>query len=122
MIRILRRSRSVCVFRPRDCWQILRYWKTYFRKKAREFTGIVKVGRTQLQDAVPMTLEQEFEGFAVALSEDHDSFKESCGICAKSTLGATAIGTGIAADPHYAEAVRNISRRLPGMTSSLHST
>ena len=44
-----------------------------FSKKAREFAGIVKVGRTQLQDAVPMTLEQEFEGFAVALAEDHAS-------------------------------------------------
>ena len=46
-----------------------------FHKKAREFTGIVKVGRTQLQDAVPMTLEQEFEGFAVALGENRESFK-----------------------------------------------
>ena len=46
-----------------------------FRDKGREFAGILKVGRTQLQDAVPMTLEQEFEGFAVTLAEDHASFE-----------------------------------------------
>lgn len=77
-----------------------------FRNKAREFAGIVKVGRTQLQDAVPITLEQEFEGFAVALGEDHESFTSLIKHLWEINLGATAIGTGIAADPRYAEAVR----------------
>ena len=85
-----------------------------FRKKGREFTGIVKVGRTQLQDAVPMTLEQEFEGFAVALGEDHDSFRQVMRHLCEINLGATAIGTGIAADPRYAEAVRKHLAEITG--------
>jgi aspartate ammonia-lyase len=85
-----------------------------FRKKAREFAGIVKVGRTQLQDAVPMTLEQEFEGFAVALGEDHDSFRRVMKHLCEINLGATAIGTGIAADPRYAEAVRKHLAEITG--------
>jgi len=85
-----------------------------FRKKAREFGGIVKVGRTQLQDAVPMTLEQEFEGFAVALAEDHESFRAVMKNLWEINLGATAIGTGIAAAPRYAEAVRKHLAAITG--------
>ena len=77
-----------------------------FRDKGRELAGILKVGRTQLQDAVPMTLEQEFEGFAVTLSDDHASFEGVMERLWEINLGATAIGTGIAADPGYADAVR----------------
>jgi aspartate ammonia-lyase len=76
-----------------------------FSNKGREFRGVVKVGRTQLQDAVPMTLEQEFGGFAVALAEDHESFEYVKERLWEINLGATAIGTGIAADPRYAAAV-----------------
>ena len=77
-----------------------------FHDKAREFVGVVKVGRTQLQDAVPMTLEQEFRGFADTLLEDHARFCEVMEHLSEISLGATAIGTGIAAEPHYAEAAR----------------
>jgi aspartate ammonia-lyase len=75
-----------------------------FREKGREFGGIVKIGRTQLQDAVPMTLQQELEGFAVTLGEDHESFRSVLVRLREINLGATAIGTGIAADPRFAEA------------------
>src|SRR5262249_29910284 len=61
-----------------------------FHKKGREFAGIVKVGRTQLQDAVPMTLEQEFEAFSVTLAEDHASFEEVMKDLCEINLGATA--------------------------------
>jgi aspartate ammonia-lyase len=84
-----------------------------FHDKGREFAGIVKVGRTQLQDAVPMTLEQEFEAFAVTLAEDHASFKEAMKSLWEINLGATAIGTGIAGHPRYAEPVR---RHLAAIT------
>jgi aspartate ammonia-lyase len=77
-----------------------------FHDKGREFTGVLKVGRTQLQDAVPMTLGQEFEGFAVTLFEDHENFERILPHLCEISLGATAIGTGIAADPRYAAAVR----------------
>lgn len=85
-----------------------------FRDKGREFAAIVKVGRTQLQDAVPMTLGQEFEGFAVALSEDHASFERVISELGEINLGATAIGTGIAADPRYAAAVRKHLAAITG--------
>jgi aspartate ammonia-lyase len=77
-----------------------------FHDKGREFAGILKVGRTQLQDAVPMTLEQEFEGFAVTLVDDLASFELLTTHLWEINLGATAVGTGIAADPRYADAVR----------------
>ena len=77
-----------------------------FAVKASEFRDILKVGRTQLQDAVPMTLGQEFGGFATTLREDHDRMIEVIPFLCEVNLGATAIGTGITADPRYAEAVR----------------
>lgn len=82
-----------------------------FRDKGREFAGIVKVGRTQLQDAVPMTLQQEFEGFAVTLREDHDLLELVRQRMWEVNLGGTAIGTGIAADPRFpAAAARHLSK------------
>lgn len=84
------------------------------RAKGREFAGIVKVGRTQLQDAVPMTLGQEFEGFAVTLGEDHGGFEHVIRQLGEINLGATAIGTGIAADRRYAAAVRQHLGRITG--------
>jgi aspartate ammonia-lyase len=84
-----------------------------FHEKGREFAGILKVGRTQLQDAVPMTLEQEFEGFAVTLGDDRASFADVMRRLWEINLGATAIGTGITADPRYAAAVR---RHLAAIT------
>ena len=77
-----------------------------FSEKAREFAGILKVGRTQLQDAVPMTLEQEFECFALTLADDRHHFERLMDHLWEVNLGATAIGTGIAADPRYADSVR----------------
>jgi aspartate ammonia-lyase len=85
-----------------------------FHDKGREFAGIVKIGRTQMQDAVPMTLQQELEGFAVTLAEDHASLKGVIQRLAKVNLGATAIGTGIAADPRFAEAARKHLAEITG--------
>ncbi|MFF1828522.1 aspartate ammonia-lyase [Paenarthrobacter sp. NPDC058040] len=76
-----------------------------FDAKAVEFTGIIKVGRTQLQDAVPMSLGQEFGAFAETLREDVFRLRELLPHLAESNLGATAIGTGITAPPGYREAV-----------------
>jgi aspartate ammonia-lyase len=77
-----------------------------FARKGAEFQGILKVGRTQLQDAVPMTLGQEFMGFAHTLREDFDRLSETIPWLNEMNMGATAIGTGITADPRYADAVR----------------
>jgi aspartate ammonia-lyase len=77
-----------------------------FARKGAEFAGILKVGRTQLQDAVPMTLGQEFTGFAHTLIEDFDRLSEVIPWLNEINMGATAIGTGITADSRYADAVR----------------
>lgn len=87
-----------------------------FRAKGREFSHVLKVGRTQMQDAVPMTLGQEFAGFATTLSEDYDRLSEVIPWLNEINLGATAIGTGITADPRYAEAVRRHLEELTGIS------
>jgi aspartate ammonia-lyase len=76
-----------------------------FAAKGVEFADILKIGRTQLQDAVPMTLGQEFTGFAHTLVEDYDRLNETIPWLNEINMGATAIGTGITADPRYAAAV-----------------
>lgn len=86
-----------------------------FEKKGEEFQTILKVGRTQLQDAVPMTLGQEFRGFATTLREDHDRIKDTIPFLCEINLGATAIGTGITADPRYPEVVRGHLAALTGL-------
>ncbi|MBI2510026.1 MAG: aspartate ammonia-lyase [Betaproteobacteria bacterium] len=84
-----------------------------FAEKAAEFAGVLKLGRTQLQDAVPMTLGQEFSTYAVMLEEDEQRLKEACLLIHEINLGATAIGTGITAHPDYAPLVR---RKLADIT------
>ena len=76
-----------------------------FAAKAEEFADIIKVGRTQLQDAVPMTLGQEFGAFAETLREDRKRLLELLPHLRESNLGATAIGTGITAPPGYRKLV-----------------
>ncbi|MBK1838642.1 aspartate ammonia-lyase [Azospirillum sp. YIM B02556] len=76
-----------------------------FQRKADEFADILKMGRTQLQDAVPMTLGQEFSTYAVMLGEDQERLKEAALLIREINLGATAIGTGINAHPDYAPLV-----------------
>ena len=76
-----------------------------FDAKGDEFKSILKVGRTQLQDAVPMTLGQEFHGFATTIGEDYGRLSEVLPWLGEINLGATAIGTGITADARYAAAV-----------------
>jgi aspartate ammonia-lyase len=73
-----------------------------FDKKAKEFVDVLKIGRTQLQDAVPMTLGQEFSTYAVMLMEDQQRLREAALLIQEINLGATAIGTGINAPPAYA--------------------
>jgi aspartate ammonia-lyase len=80
-----------------------------FAAKAQEFDHVLKVGRTQLQDAVPMTLGQEFSTYAVMLGEDELRLAEAAALVREINLGATAIGTGINAHPGYAPLV---TRRL----------
>jgi aspartate ammonia-lyase len=75
----------------------------------------VKLGRTQLQDAVPMTLGQEFTAFGHTIQEDVDRLSEAQALIREINMGATAIGTRINAPPGYAEHVRAHLARLTGL-------
>lgn len=86
-----------------------------FLAKSTEFHAILKVGRTQLQDAVPMTLGQEFHGFATTLGEDYHRLKENAYLLCEINMGATAIGTGITTHPDYAAAVCRHLREISGL-------
>ncbi|WP_346836875.1 aspartate ammonia-lyase [Microbulbifer sp. SAOS-129_SWC] len=76
-----------------------------FDRKADEFASVIKMGRTQLQDAVPMTLGQEFAAFAATVREDVDRVKELVLLFREINMGGTAIGTGINTDPDYRQMV-----------------
>lgn len=89
-----------------------------FEAKATEFRDVIKMGRTQLQDAVPMTLGQEFSTYAVMLSEDEERLKEVSQLICEINLGATAIGTGINTHPNYAGLVCQRLRALTDISLS----
>jgi len=74
-----------------------------FRNKGKEFSHVLKMGRTQLQDAVPMTLGQEFEAYAATLEEEVRLLRRNAELFKEVNMGATAIGTGINSVPGYAE-------------------
>jgi aspartate ammonia-lyase len=74
---------------------------TSFRAKGVEFNDVLKMGRTQLQDAVPMTLGQEFEAWAVNLEEEIERLNQNAKLFLEVNMGATAIGTGINSEPEY---------------------
>ncbi len=86
-----------------------------FLRKGEEFSSFIKMGRTQLQDAVPMTLGQEFTAFAHTMLEDVDRLGEAQALIREINMGATAIGTGINAPAGYAEAVRRHLSRVTGL-------
>ena len=74
-----------------------------FRRKGKEFSNIVKMGRTQLQDAVPMTLGQEFDAFAETLADEVRALETVQKVLCEISMGGTAIGTGLNAPKGYAE-------------------
>ena len=74
-----------------------------FRKKGKEFSNILKMGRTQLQDAVPMTLGQEFVAFAKTLDDEVRALEIIQKVLWEVSMGGTAIGTGLNAPEGYAE-------------------
>jgi aspartate ammonia-lyase len=86
-----------------------------FLEKGREFADVLKMGRTQLQDAVPMTLGQEFTAFGVTIGEDIDRLAEAALLVSEINMGATAIGTGINTDPRYAALVRQKLAEATGL-------
>ncbi len=72
-------------------------------KKVKDFEGIVKIGRTHLQDAVPLTLSQEFSGYVAQLDDALESIESTLPHLYKLALGGTAVGTGLNSHPDFAQ-------------------
>ena len=85
-----------------DLLTAMQYLRGAFEAKAREFGDVVKMGRTQLQDAVPMTLGQEFGTYARMIGEDEQRLRDIIPLLCELNLGGTAIGTGLNAPKGYA--------------------
>jgi aspartate ammonia-lyase len=82
-----------------------------FENKAKQFRSVLKMGRTQLQDAVPMTLGQEFAAFAASLGDEVYGLERVANVLCEVNMGATAIGTGLNAPKGYAKkCVRHLAR------------
>jgi fumarate hydratase class II len=83
--------------------------------KAEQWKGIVKIGRTHMQDATPLTLGQEWSGYAGVLSDDLDRIEDALKGVYRLALGGTAVGTGINSAPGFAEAAAAEIAKLTGL-------
>lgn len=86
-----------------------------FQQKARQFDHVIKMGRTHLQDAVPIRLGQEFEAYSRVLDRDIKRIQQSRQHLYEVNMGATAVGTGLNADPIYIESVVRHLRQISGL-------
>lgn len=99
--------------------EAMEYLQKSFAAKGREFAHILKMGRTQLQDAVPMTLGQEFTSYSIMIGEDIERVREAKQLICEINMGGTAIGTGLNAPPRYAEIVTEKLKELTGFELEL---
>lgn len=90
-----------------------------FHKKGQEFADILKMGRTQLQDAVPMTLGQEFDAFSTTMNEELTQLHNSINLISEVNMGATAIGTKINAPEEYPELCTELLKKETGLNITL---
>jgi aspartate ammonia-lyase len=90
-----------------------------FDAKAKEFANLVKMGRTQLQDAVPMTLGQEFRAFARTLADEVKALERVQSVLHEINMGGTAIGTGLNAPPGYAQKTADHLAKITGLPITL---
>ncbi len=98
-----------------DLVKVLRELADAFKRKAKEFDGIIKMGRTHLQDAVPIRLGQEFAAYARVLERDIKRIGGACDSLRVINMGATAVGTGLNADPAYIDSVCLHLKELTGL-------
>ncbi len=98
----------------RELMKSMKYLQKAFAKKGTEFSDVLKMGRTQLQDAVPMTLGQEFTAWSVMIGEDVLRVDEAEDLVYEINMGATAIGTGLNAHPDY---TRTVTEKLVEITT-----
>jgi len=107
--------RVAAVLKLQRLLEAMRHLQDALSAKGREFRDVLKMGRTQLQDAVPMTLGQEFGAFAVTTGEDVARLEETARLLLEVNLGGTAIGTGINADPRYPELAVSELKSISGL-------
>ncbi|MBU0942938.1 MAG: aspartate ammonia-lyase [Proteobacteria bacterium] len=93
----------------------LKKLQSSFKAKGKEFYDVIKMGRTQLQDAVPMTLGQEFSAYATTIGEDIKMVTQAKNLLREINLGATAIGTGINAPKGYGPLVTRRFQEITGI-------
>ncbi|SHL63463.1 aspartate ammonia-lyase [Chitinophaga jiangningensis] len=86
-----------------------------FEAKGNEFSNVLKMGRTQLQDAVPMSMGDEFRAFATNIGEEVPRVEDSKRLISEINMGATAIGTGVNAPKGYSELVTKHLRDVTGL-------
>ena len=87
--------------------------RTTLEKKSAEFTDILKIGRTHLQDAIPLTLGQEFSGYVAQLAHAETAITATLGAISELAVGGTAVGTGLNTHPEFGQRVAaELSRRL----------
>ena len=97
--------RIAIILELRELMEAMDHLRKAFALKGGEFCDVIKMGRTQLQDAVPMTLGQEFTAWSVTIGEDIQRVDEAEDLVYEINMGATAIGTGLNAHPDYARTV-----------------
>ena len=101
-----------------DLLPALELLATALEAKAKEFADVVKSGRTHWMDAVPITLGQEFGGYAAQVREGIERVKDTLPRLGKIPLGGTAVGTGLNTHPEFAERVRKLLTKETGLTIS----
>ncbi|MEE6452875.1 aspartate ammonia-lyase [Gottfriedia acidiceleris] len=94
----------------------IKYMRDVFELKAKEFDHVIKMGRTHLQDAVPIRLGQEFEAYSRVLGRDIKRIEQSRQHLYEVNMGATAVGTGLNADPRYIELVVKQLAEISGLS------
>ena len=108
-------------FANKKLLDVLRNLVSAFADKADEFANIMKMGRTQLQDAVPMTLGQTFKTYSDTLETEANKLTYAADHFLEVNMGATAIGTGINTDPEYSAQVIKYLREITGLDVKLAS-
>ncbi len=107
--------RLAILFKQQDLLRSMNMLEQSFMVKAAEFDSIIKLARTQLQDAVPMTLGQEFKGFASTIKEDVKLLSNTSALLQEINLGGTAVGTGINTLHGYSQLAINHLAKATGI-------
>ncbi len=107
--------RLACVWYGQRVAHAMRDLSRAFMDKGEEFAGIIKMGRTQLQDAVPITLGAEFKGFGITVGEDIERLEEVTRLLCEVNLGGTAVGTGINSVEGYSELACRLLAEMTGL-------